>query len=131
MQAPQAATGVSMHICGRARRPCGQRTPNVVIAAPNVILDCAGYTISTPAVEPPENPDEDPGPGSGVFVQYLSGVTVKNCPVTGFTHGIEVADSTDVSLVKNYVFDNAYFVPGNGFLVVNSSATILQDNASK
>ena len=45
---------------------------NIVIEADNVTLDCVGHTIT--------------GPGdNGIFFQFRTGVTVKNCRVTGFT----------------------------------------------
>ncbi|HSD33405.1 MAG TPA: right-handed parallel beta-helix repeat-containing protein [Gemmatimonadales bacterium] len=74
---------------------------SIWIEADNVTLDCAGHTITGPG-ESPYN--------SGVLVLSYSGVTVKNCLVTSFDQGIQVADSVGVTAANNKSFDN----PGNG-----------------
>lgn len=91
---------------------------SIVIAADGVTLDCDGHTITGPA----EQGQQD----SGVFVLSRTDVTVEDCLATGFTQGIEVADSEGVSIIDNQAFAN----PGNGFFIVRSSRTTLMGNVS-
>ena len=64
----------------------------LTIGANNVTLDCAGHTLS--------------GNGSNIGVTVangLSGVTVKNCTITGFNKGVTVDTSTNFSLLDNTI----------------------------
>ena len=87
---------------------------NIVIEADNVTLDCAGHTIS--------------GPGdNGIFFQFRTGVTVKNCRVTGFTFGILVDDSTNFALMDNVAFGNG----AHAFDIERSSQGVLRGNTAR
>jgi parallel beta-helix repeat protein len=96
---------------------------SVVVTADNVTLDCAGFTITGPSTNPEQSQ-------SGVLVQHLSGVIIKNCRVTGFGNGVEVVDSTGVSIIGTHAFDNTSETPGDGFLIVHGKDTTLKNNVS-
>src|SRR4051794_30745393 len=53
---------------------------NIVVGTDGVILDCAGHSVS--------------GGGTfGVLLSGRTGVSVKNCDVSGFAHGIGLLNS--------------------------------------
>ena len=54
--------------------PCSSSN-GLNIGASNIVLNCAGHTIS------------GSGPYFGIYLGGITGVTVKNCSVTGFTGG--------------------------------------------
>lgn len=62
---------------------------SIDITADGVTLDCAGYTIT------------GAGAGSGILLDGRTGVTVKNCNVTGFSFGIVLQDSSGNTLSDN------------------------------
>ena len=67
---------------------------SVVIAADDVTLDCAGNSIiGFPA-------------GAGITVQSRSGVTIRNCTVTGFLNGIAASAGASLTLVDTAVVGN-------------------------
>ena len=65
----------------------------IFIAAHNVTLDCAGHKVSGPGL-------------SGIHVEGPDGVTVRNCHVTQFNHGILLIDSDGSQLTGNSTFAN-------------------------
>ena len=114
---------------------------NIVIPADDVTLDCAGHTVRGPAE-------------IGILLDGTSGVTVKNCRVTGFDSGIIVANyggpSSGNTLRGNVGFENLFSglallgsssntVVGNravdntfsGFVLESSSANSISGNAAE
>jgi parallel beta-helix repeat protein len=90
---------------------------NIVIAADNVTLDCAGHSIT--------------GPGfAGVDIRNVTGVTVKNCRVSGFDLGFFLYSARSNRLENNVASGNSHDgivlaqSPGNDHntLVGNTSA---------
>lgn len=65
----------------------------IFIVADNVSLDCAGHTVSGTGI-------------SGIHVEGPDGVTVKNCLVTGFNHGILLIDSDGSRILGNTSTEN-------------------------
>src|SRR4051794_29183009 len=109
----------------------------IVIAADGVTLDCARHVVS--------------GPGPfGILLSGRSGVTVKNCDVTGFGHGIGVLSSNGNTFTNNVSHDNsltgfafdqggsanrlagntARGNGGNGFQIVGQSNMTLENNTA-
>ena len=89
---------------------------DIVIAADGVTLDGAGHTVT--------------GLGSdyGILLIGRTGVTVKNCTVTGFqVGGIELRDSNGCTLENNTATSNTYY--GIRLLRVNGST--LRDNSAE
>ena len=65
------------------------------ITANNITLNCNGYTIT------------GYHSGTGIYLSGVSGVTVKNCTVTGFQYGINVNGGSKNILLNNYVTSNS------------------------
>jgi parallel beta-helix repeat protein len=63
----------------------------IAFKADNVTLDCGGYSIIEDHVS-----DE----GVGILMEGLTGLTVKNCRVIGFMHGVHLSQVSE-SVVKN------------------------------
>ena len=87
---------------------------NIVIAANDVTLDCAGHTVT------------GPGSGSpfvGILLDGTSGVSVKDCQVTAFENGIIAAGwsgpSSGNMFVGNVSFGNVF----SGLALLGSSTT--------
>jgi len=68
---------------------------NVVIVADDVTLDCAGFSI----IGFP--------PFDGVSLDSRSGVTIKNCTVTGFLNGISATGASSLTVTDTTVENNA------------------------
>jgi parallel beta-helix repeat protein len=67
---------------------------NVLVQADHVALDCAGHQIS--------------GSGfAGVRIDFRRGVTVRNCDVSGFFHGIVMLGASETTIENNHAHDNA------------------------
>jgi parallel beta-helix repeat protein len=93
-------------------------TACIRINTSNVLLDCAGFTIT-------ENGTL--GTKTGVNVgPGLTNITVQNCPnVSNYDHGFYVASSLDVTLRNNTAYNNTQ----HGFIIVsNANSNVLQDN---
>ena len=109
---------------------------SIVVAADGITLDCAGHTVTGPGLV-------------GIDLSGRRGVTVKNCIVTGFTHGFLAANASGNSLAGNtarandvmgFVLDNASGnllaanraegQGGNGFEVVRSTGNTLRQNTT-
>jgi parallel beta-helix repeat protein len=108
----------------------------IVIAGDDLTLDCAGHAVS--------------GPGEfGIRLEARTGVTVRNCDVSGFQHGVAVLSSTGSTITGNrshnnldtgFVLDhgsgntltgnNAETNGGNGFQLVSVSNTTLDHNTA-
>jgi parallel beta-helix repeat protein len=79
---------------------------SIELAANGVTLDCAGHRVS--------------GSGfAGILLRGRRGVTVRNCDVSGFFHGIVVLGSSGNALSHNKAHDNA----GAGIVLDQQSTT--------
>jgi len=72
---------------------------NVVVAADNATLNCAGHTIHG-------NGTHGDGTGDGILVAQHTGVTVSHCAVAGFGTGISVIYSTRMTARENVLVGN-------------------------
>jgi uncharacterized repeat protein (TIGR01451 family) len=64
------------------------------IVSDNITLNCDGNVIT------------GSNSGSGIFVENRTGVTIMNCTVVTFNHGIELDESTNITLKSNATIDN-------------------------
>ena len=89
----------------------------LVIGADDIVLDCARHTIT----------GTGSGVESGILLYSVTGVTVKNCNVTGFLIGINIFGSSNNNLVRNTSNSNI----GTGF-VLQGTATgnVLKGNTA-
>ena len=72
-------------------------TGDISIDANNITLDCAGFMVAGPG----------PTQFAGIDLDGRTGVTVKNCEVSGFDfEGIRLATSTGNNLINNTVLNN-------------------------
>jgi parallel beta-helix repeat protein len=99
---------------------------NIVIGADNVTLDGNGHGIIGPS---PDIFICDPNTGDvswtiGILLEGRTGVTIKNCSVTGFGYGFFLNDSDRNILQGNIANDNAFI----GFVLSYSSDNTLRDN---
>jgi len=66
----------------------------IIIAADDITLDCAGHTISGTFS------------GPGVSLEGRTGVTIQNCAITRFLSGIRLRASTDIMIISNVMTQN-------------------------
>ena len=78
----------------------------IQITADNVTLDCAGYKVIGPAA--PSESDV------GIRVHFVSGVTVRNCDVSGFAVGIILWGTDGSTIEGNTTHDNVTGVGAAG-----------------
>jgi parallel beta-helix repeat protein len=72
---------------------------NILIQADNVTLDCAGHTVSGPG---------DGDLSGGIQIDWASGVTVKDCIVTGsLTNGLYAHDATNTRITGSTFVGNS------------------------
>jgi parallel beta-helix repeat protein len=86
---------------------------NIIIDADGITLDCAGHRIL------------GSGEQAGIFVQYRTGVTIRNCQASGFLDGFFVARSSQVWLEGNQSNEN-----NEGFHVALSDHVRASDNTA-
>jgi len=94
---------------------------SILVSADNVTLDCAGHSVIAPAE----------GADYGIEIDYQTGVTVKNCLVTGFrVDGVRLLGASHNLLTGNTA--NANGTNGNteasGFLIDSDSVSNADDN---
>jgi parallel beta-helix repeat protein len=97
---------------------------SVEVEADYVTLDCAGHTISGPGTRA-----EDEYGFIGILLDGRTGVTVKDCRVSGFDHGILLTARLGSGSDGNRLIDNA--VSGNrldGVRVNESDHNVLTGN---
>jgi parallel beta-helix repeat protein len=82
-----------------------------VVKGPNVTLDCDGFQILPPIGGPP--PDDN----FGILIEGQSGVTVENCRISGFQHGVGVTNSRDISIQNTSVVAGTGDYRAFGFVV--------------
>jgi parallel beta-helix repeat protein len=116
---------------------------SIVITADDVVLDCAGHTVSGPTTR---------ASSGGIEFVNVSGVTIRNCVVTGFevngiygfgstgvrlqrntlvangNHGIHLHAATDTVIARNTVRDNGIDKPTIGIVLTESASTIIRSN---
>ena len=85
----------------------------IVIGADNITLDCAGHSVT-----------KIDGYDLGVKIKSYTGVTVKNCTVSGFDGGGFVVYTSGNKLVNNTATAN----PGPGFQIQSASGNTLVGN---
>ena len=85
---------------------------NFEITTNNVVLDCNNYAIT------------NPGASFGIYLNYKSGVTVKNCDVSGFNYGIRARYSNNNLFTGNDIHNNGYGID----LDISSNNQILGNN---
>ncbi|MCK4670873.1 MAG: right-handed parallel beta-helix repeat-containing protein, partial [Nanoarchaeota archaeon] len=69
------------------------------IGADNIILDCAGYSIT----------GNGTGSGYGVLANLRNNVTIKNCKIQNFSHGIFLNYSNSSFIYNNTLHNNSEF----------------------
>ena len=79
----------------------------IFIGAPNVTLDCRGYSIIGTGME------------AGIDTSGFANVTIKNCTLINFTYGVLISVSDAVNLSSNTAHNNSY-----GFFVEGSNSTM-------
>jgi hypothetical protein len=94
----------------------------IVIAASGVTLDLNGFEVGT----------RSKGAGRGIFIDGVSGVTIKNGRVGGFLTNVMVANATNV-VVQNLQIVGAGLAPSGGpseigVQLVNSRAALIKGN---
>ena len=99
----------------------------IIIGADGVTLDGNGHMIIGPS---PGiyicDPDIKWGVTIGILLEGRTGVTVKNCCVTGFGIGVYLSDSDENTLQGNTANDNAW----TGFVLSSSSNNTLLNNTA-
>jgi parallel beta-helix repeat protein len=63
----------------------------------------------------------------GILLEGITGVTIKNCRVTGFGYGFFLNDSNRNTLQGNIANDNAFI----GFVLSYSSDNTFRDNTAR
>lgn len=109
---------------------------SIIIASNDITLDCAGHTVSGSF------------PDTGILVEGRTGITVRNCHVTGFaagirlrgayqntltsnilernTDGVDLFQSGENNLLNNHAISN-----GIGFYLSASAANFLGNNLAQ
>ncbi|MGI9586416.1 MAG: right-handed parallel beta-helix repeat-containing protein [Acidimicrobiia bacterium] len=88
----------------------------IEVIADNVTLDCNGHSVT------------GTGSGKGISVNGHTGVSIQNCVVTGFQHGIALGTDTD----KNSVTENTSFGnTANGINLFEADENTINNNTLK
>lgn len=95
---------------GPCSTPVGLRISNN-----NITLDCAGHTISGTNVPF----------SAGIVSAGFSGITIKNCNVTGFFQGIYIDFGSNVNLASNTLDGNSF-----GIFMQRTSGSTITDNTA-
>ncbi len=91
----------------------------IIIAASGVTLNCFGHTISGTGTISSSFP-------TGISFAEVTGVTVKNCIVTGFMEGFMFVGSSGNTITGNTAVKNL----DNGFLVYSDSGDTFTSNSA-
>ena len=92
----------------------------LIIGANGITLNCAGLTIS----------GKTGNTNDGISLSGRTGVTVKNCKVTGFYDGFYLEHSSGNSLLGNTANSNGRDCNNNGFALYDSSSNTLTKNTA-
>lgn len=113
---------------------------NIVIAADNITLDCANFSVIGPGASD--------GAGVGILLAGRTGVTVKNCNVAGFQSGVSLSSGSSSNTFKSDSVNGnlfGFFLSGassntfisntannirRGFNLVSSNVNTLRDNVA-
>jgi parallel beta-helix repeat protein len=93
----------------------------LMIDANGITLNCAGHRISGFAY------NAGFGPDAGITLTAISGATVENCDVTGFTYGLRLTGSTNNHLTGNTASTNGF---ADFYLVTSSNNNALSGNTA-
>ena len=69
----------------------GDHTGTIFISTNSVTLDCNGHTVTGPGTIA----------GFGVFVSGATGVTVKNCNITGMSNGVILSGGSNGAIIQD------------------------------
>jgi parallel beta-helix repeat protein len=94
--------------------PCSGN--GLVIGADGIVLDCAGYTISSTGT----------GTNVGILINGIARVTIRNCQVSGFEYGFYLSGSSNNTLTGNAASNNTQ----DGFRLYTSSNNTLSGNTA-
>lgn len=86
----------------------------LTIVASNLVLDCAGHTITGPGIT---NAGQGLDVSIGIHGRGVSNVTIANCKVIGTDYGILFEDSSDITFTSNEVenyFQSGLHLHGRG-----------------
>ncbi|MHA2428064.1 MAG: right-handed parallel beta-helix repeat-containing protein [Candidatus Hermodarchaeia archaeon] len=98
----------------------------IVIGADDITLDGNGHWIIGPSPDYIYDPDTwDVNVTNGILLKGRTGVTIKNCRVTGFTFGFHLDSSNGNTLQENTATNN-----GDGFVLWESDGNSLQGNTA-
>lgn len=89
----------------------------ITIGSNNVVLDCAGYSITGNGPYSSSN---------GVYLLGVSGATVKNCTISGYNYGIHAYYADSNTLTGNTLSSNSngiYMREGRGNTLSNNTLT--------
>lgn len=106
------------------------------IGADNITLDCAGHSIKgMNDLFFLESQTQVSSPEYGIYINSRRGVTIKNCDISGFQSGIYAANSANILVDSNQLYQNGgemMFFPGEtGIHLENvSDSTVKRNNAS-
>jgi parallel beta-helix repeat protein len=98
----------------------GGWTGNIVIAADNVVLDCANGAVR-PAGGMPASVSS--AVGSGICARNRTGVTIQNCDVSGFKRGISLGGGSGNTVQNNQLHGNL-----TGAWISGAAQTTIQGN---
>lgn len=86
---------------------------HIAIGADDITLDCAGFAVV------------GTGEGIGILLLGRTGITVRNCVVTGFVLGIALTASHSNTLASNVAYGNGF-----GFQLLRSPDNVLARNTA-
>jgi len=66
----------------------------IVVQRSNIVINGDGYTL------------QGSGTGNGFYLRAINNVTIKNTNIKGFGYGVDLADSSDNTLLENNITDN-------------------------
>jgi parallel beta-helix repeat protein len=93
-------------------------TGTISIAADGITLDCAGHEVV------------GSGQDTGIMLDGRTGVTVKNCRVSGFANGIRLVNWTGPSSQNTLLGNTVTASDAIGIVVIGSSGDVLTGNAA-
>ncbi|MBW2987203.1 right-handed parallel beta-helix repeat-containing protein, partial [Candidatus Woesearchaeota archaeon] len=67
-----------------------------IINANGITLDCNGNSIT------------GNGPGSGIVINSQTGITIKNCTISNFVHGINLTNTNSNKFLQNTIYNNQF-----------------------
>ncbi len=101
--------------------PCPEN--GIIIGADNITLDCNGHSITAAS--------GNSYPSAGVEMIGHSGVTIRNCIVTGFNgYGFHLEKSSNNKLLGNKAINNNQGFVVNGDFATNSDKNTLDRNTA-